>query len=331
MIRVALVGAGGMGGVHLGVYESMEDVELVAVVEIEIAKALSKIKGKNVKIYDNIDEMLKNEKVDLIDICTPSYLHPEHAIKAMDNGINVICEKPLALSVEDAEKMEKSAERNNVLFMTAHVIRFWPEYMYLKKVYDEGTLGQLYHADFSRIGGRPKWSWQNWMMDEKKSGLVPLDLHIHDADYIYYLLGEPKAVSGNECKDGEKVNYLSAVYEYEKAFVRAEAAWYDCSLPFSMSYRAVFEKGIVEYKNGKLTVYENGKEAKEIKVDNEVMENSGINISSAGGYSNEIRYFVDCVKSGKKPAVITPQESVNCLKILYKLKEALKKAEKVFL
>lgn len=329
MLKVGLVGAGGMGGLHLDIYESMEDLELSAVVDIDTEKASSKLKNKNTRVYSSIDDMLENEKLDIVDVSTPSYLHKEHAIKAMKKGISVICEKPVTLYSKDAEEMAATAKENGVFFMVAHVIRFWPEYALLKKYYEENTFGKLYHAAFSRVGQKPTWSFENWMLQEGKSGRVITDLHIHDADFILYLMGKPKAVIGQSSEGGEKISYISATYEYENSFATAEGAWYDAPLPFSMSYRAVFERAIVEFKDAKLTVYEKDKEAKEIKVDNELVETSGINISASGGYYNEISYFADCIKNNIPPSVITPEESVECLKVLESLRESIKRRQKI--
>jgi predicted dehydrogenase len=329
MLKVGLVGAGGMGGLHLDLYESMEDIELAAVVDIDTEKAGSKLKNKNTRVYSSIDEMLEKEALDFVDVSTPSYLHKEHAVKAMKKGIHVICEKPIALYSKDAEEMAVVAKENGVFFMVAHVIRFWPEYALLKKYYEEKTFGKLYHAAFTRVGQKPTWSWENWMLQEEKSGRVIKDLHIHDADFILYLMGKPKAVIGHSNEEGEKISYISAAYEYENSFATAEGAWYDAPLPFSMSYRAVFERAIVEFKDGKLAIYEKDKEPKEVKIDNVLMENSGINISASGGYYNEIRYFAHCIKNNIPPSVITPEESVECLKVLESLRESIKKRQKI--
>lgn len=331
MLKVGLVGAGGMGGLHLDIYESMEDVELTAVVDIDTKKAASKIKNNYTRVYSNIEEMLEKEQLDFVDVCTPSYLHKEHALKAMEKGLHVICEKPVTLYSEDAQEMTETAKENNVFFMVAHVIRFWPEYVMLKKYYDEKTYGKLHHAIFNRVGQKPTWSFENWMLHEEKSGRVITDLHIHDADFILYLMGRPKAVIGHSCEEGENISYISAVYEYENSFVTSEGAWYDAPLPFSMSYRAVFERAIVEFKDNKLTIYEKDKEAVEVKLENMIIENSGINISSSGGYFNEISYFTECIKRNTQPGIIVPEESVECLKVLENLRESIKRKEKIYI
>ena len=141
--------------------------------------------------------------------------------------------------------------------------------------------------------------------------------HLPDGTFVTLILGMFDPDSGR--LDGEQINYIQAIYDYGQAFVSAEAAWYDAPLPFSMSYRAVFEKGIIEYKNGILTLYHQSGETLVIDIHHEPI-NSQFNINEAGGYYNEIEYFLNCVKTNHSPEVITPQESVECLKLLEKLK-----------
>lgn len=321
MLRVAIVGCGGMGGVHFDIYKRLADVEVVALVDIRIEKALEKAQGTSIRVYTDINEMLKQEKVDIVDLCTPSYLHKDLAITAMKNGCHVLCEKPMALSSQDALEMNRVSELNQVYYMTAHVIRFWPEYRYLEKVIREGTLGRVFHGHFSRIGLKPAWSWNNWMQDEYKSGRVLFDLHIHDADYIFKLFGKPIKIAPLRVDEGEKICYWHNLYQYDNFFITAEAAWYDCLYPFQMTYRVVFESGIIEYKQGRLFVYEKNKEGKEIPIDDILLSELGLYAKS--GYENEIRYFIQCVREKRPPAVITTDESFQCLEILESIKSTV--------
>ena len=88
----------------------------------------------------------------------------------MGKGINVICEKPVSLKKEDVARVYGAAKKNNVKFMIAQVLRFWPEYEIVKKIYDEKTYGNLLSGSMTRLGCRPKWSWDNWMTDKNRSG-----------------------------------------------------------------------------------------------------------------------------------------------------------------
>ena len=181
MLKVALVGVGGISGAHIPAWESMKDAELVALCDIR-PEQMEKYPNK--RRYTDFDEMLAKEEIDILDICLPTYLHADFSVKAMEKGINVICEKPVSLKKEDVARVYAAAEKNNVKFMIAQVLRFWPEYEIVKKIYDEKTYGNLLSGSMTRLGCRPKWSWDNWMTDKNRSGLVPFDLHIHDLDFM---------------------------------------------------------------------------------------------------------------------------------------------------
>ncbi|HOJ11063.1 MAG TPA: Gfo/Idh/MocA family oxidoreductase [Clostridiales bacterium] len=328
MIKVALIGAGRMGKVHFDAYKSIPDVKIVAAVDIEIQAAKERLNDADVVFYDDLDCMLKKEKVDMVDICTPTYLHAEHAIKAMDKGVHVICEKPISLNVDDARKIVDAAHRNNVFFMVAQVIRFWPEYEYLKKVYDEKTYGKLYQILFTRVGEMTKSSWKDWMRDISKSGMAPIDLHIHDVDFILHMFGKPNAVTSFAKQDGKNISWINTHYDYNDAIIEAEGAWYQPKYSFSMSYRASFEDAILEYKSSKLTLYKSCGETTQIHLE-DVKSTSQLNVGSVNGYQYEIEYFVNCVRNNIPPKRIIPEESVMSLELVLKELESAREAKKV--
>ena len=143
MLKVALVGVGGISGAHIPAWESMDDAELVAICDIR-PERMEKYTDKH--RYTDFDEMLENENVDILDICLPTFLHADFAVKAMEKGINVICEKPISLNREDVHRVYSTAKKNNVCFMVAQVLRFWPEYEVVKNIYDSGKYGKLLSA-----------------------------------------------------------------------------------------------------------------------------------------------------------------------------------------
>ena len=186
MLKVGLVGVGGISGAHIPAWQSMEDVELVALCDVRPEQMT---RYPELRQYTDMDDMLAKEQLDLLDICLPTYLHADAAVKAMERGIHVLSEKPVSLKAEDVHRLYETAKRNNVRFMVAQVLRFWPEYIYLKEIYDSGRYGKLLSGRMARLGHMPGWSWDNWMKDESRSGLVPFDLHIHDLDFMVYTFG----------------------------------------------------------------------------------------------------------------------------------------------
>ena len=130
-MKIALVGVGGMGGVHLSVYKGMNDIELVALCDIRLDMLKEKAAGLSAKLYADYDEMLAAEKPDMVDICTPTYLHVEMAVKAMEAGAHVLSEKPMALNGKETDILLDTIKKTGKRYMTAQVVRFMNAYKYL--------------------------------------------------------------------------------------------------------------------------------------------------------------------------------------------------------
>ena len=314
MLKIALAGVGGISGAHIPAWEAMKDAELVALCDIR-PEQMEKYPDK--RHYTDFDEMLGSEEIDILDICLPTYLHADYAVRAMEKGINVICEKPVSLKREDVARVYGAAKKNSVKFMIAQVLRFWPEYEVLKRIYDEKTYGRLLSGSMTRLGCYPKWSWDGWMMDENRSGLVPFDLHIHDLDFMVYAFGKPKEKTVFRSKRPEQ-DYINAVYSYDGFFVSTEASWYASPYPFKAEFLFQFENAVVAFEDGKMTVYErDGKIFSPI--DGSGSDTGNIGLPASDAYANEINYFADCVRTGKDPEKVKPDGLEAVIDILKSL------------
>lgn len=311
MLKVGMAGIGGISGAHIPAWEAMEETELAALCDIR-QECLEKYPDKH--LYTDFQEMLNAEQLDILDICLPTYLHADYAVQAMERGIHVICEKPVSLKAEDVERVYEAARRNNVKFMVAQVLRFWPEYDLLKEIYDSGKYGKLLSGSMSRLGGIPKWSWDNWMADEKRSGLVPFDLHIHDLDFLVYAFGKPEDAKVHRAKRPEQ-DYFSVVYEYPEFFVTTEASWYAAPYPFTASFRFQFEKAILAFERQQCMLYEEDGTVTDLTEAAEG-DTGGINLPKSDAYANEIRYFTKCVLEDRFPERVKPGELRQVIEIL---------------
>lgn len=311
MLKVAVVGCGGISGVHVPAWESFEDCELVAICDVR-PEMMDKYPGK--RRYTDYKELLENEELDIVDICLPTYLHADYSVMAMEKGINVVCEKPISLDRADVERVYSCAKKNNVKFMVAHVIRFWSEYKFIKDVYDNQTYGKLLSGSMSRLGGFPKWTWDNWMSDEKRSGLTPYDLHIHDLDFMVYAFGAPKKAITHRSKLPNQ-DYMHAVYEFGDFFLTGEASWYASCYTFRMRYKFQFEKAVIALEDSGLNVYTD--DGRIIPVTGGASEESGtINLPATNAYAEELEYFKNCVLADKEADIVKPEELECVIDIL---------------
>ena len=314
MLKIGLMGVGGISGEHIPVWDNMKDAELVTLCDIR-PERMERYGDKH--CYTNFDEMLENESIDILDICLPTYLHADYAIKAMEKGINVICEKPVSLKEEDVERVYSTAKRMNVKFMVAQVLRFWPEYELLKEIYETQKYGKLLSGTMTRLGCYPRWSWDGWMMDEKRSGLVPFDLHIHDLDFMVYAFGMPKVAHQYRSKLPDQ-DFISISYDFGDFQINSEASWYATSYPFTAEFRFQFENAVVANENGKMMIYLRDDEKIDLSQDAEG-DTGAINLPKSDAYANEINYFADCVKNNKPVEKVKPSELSCVLNILNNL------------
>ncbi|MBQ8742155.1 MAG: Gfo/Idh/MocA family oxidoreductase [Clostridia bacterium] len=319
-MKVAIVGVGGMGGVHFNIYRNMEGIEFVAACDIRF-EMLKQKAGENpsFRLYDDYAEMLATEKPDLVDICTPTHLHVEQAIMAMESGANVLSEKPMGIDSADCNKLLETIKRTGKKYMTAQVVRFMNAYVYLREVMESGKYGRLESLAMQRFSSTPRWSNENWMLDKSKSGHVALDLMIHDIDYVQSLLGMPKAING-VCRDmNDLSNFAFATYAYDNCIVSIETGWYKANIPFNAGYKAVFENGYIKLENGVL--YDCGE-----KVDfgdlGKIKE-TGINISNVDGYEGEIIYFIDCLKNNLPSVKVTPESAALTIELVEKTLDSM--------
>lgn len=316
MLKVGLVGTGGISRAHIPAWNAMKETQLVALCDVrpEMMEEFSEQRH-----YTDFAEMLEKEDLDILDICLPTYLHVDYAVQALEKGIHVFCEKPISLKEEDVARAYDAAKLSGVSFMIAQVLRFWPEYEFLKSVVDSCRYGKLLSGSMYRLGVKPKWSWDNWMLDPNRSGMVPFDLHIHDLDFLVYALGVPANVVKHRSLRPDQ-DYIANVYEYPDFFVSVEAAWYAAPMPFGAGYRFQFEDALIIYADGVCKVYQNDGTILDFSAAvAKTVDAGSVNLIQSDAYANEIRYFTDCVLAGSFPDKVKAEELTAVIRILNSL------------
>jgi UDP-N-acetylglucosamine 3-dehydrogenase len=186
MIRTAVIGVGSMGKNHARVYTELPDVQLVGVADAdgELAGAVGKRLG--VKSYQNYLEMLSTEQPEAVSIAVPTALHMEVAMAAMQAGADILIEKPIAATVDEAKFLIEQASVLGRKLMVGHIARFNPAIQVLKQKLEAGALGRIFQIICRRVGPFPARI--------RDVGVV-VDLAPHDLDIMRYLTGlEPLRV-----------------------------------------------------------------------------------------------------------------------------------------
>jgi len=322
MIKVGICGSGFMGRMHAECYRLIPGVKVVAVASKDEAEAVAFAHRHGAQVYGDAAELIRDAEVDVVDVCLPTHLHAKYAILAAQRGRAVFCEKPLARTLTQADQMVRAVKKADVPFMVGHCIRFWPEYAALKKIHDDGRLGKLESLSLRRVQGKTTFGWQDWFNDPKLSGCCILDFHIHDADFVRYLLGEPRGV---QC--AATYRWCCVNYQYPGIVVSSEAGWSRAD-PFEMTFRAVFQKGVLLYssRTEPLTLYREGREPTRVKLAGPKVGQAaaGGNISTMAAYYSELKYFVDCLRSRKRPAAVGIEDARDSLALVLKEMAAAK-------
>jgi predicted dehydrogenase len=326
-VKLGLLGIGFMGSMHFNAYRAYRKAKVVALSDLNPAK----LSGDWSSIAGNIDDpnaaavdltgihlhadpadLFADPDVDVVDITLPTFLHAQYAVAALEAGKHVVCEKPMAITLAECDRMIAAAKAAGKQLFVAHCIRFWPEYVLLKKAIDSGRYGKVLSARFWRMSATPTWSWDNWLMDEKRSGSAAVDLHIHDTDFVNYLFGVPKAVRSTgvirHCSN-TGVDSILTHYDYGDGgpSVAADGNWVAApGFGFNHGFAVCLEKA---------TVYYDLKSEKPLTVHPLKGKDKTPKPPAHDGYVAELRHFVGCIAAGKPSDTVTAQDARDALKV----------------
>ena len=336
-LKVGLIGLGGICcSVHMYGYDMLKDrVEIVAVCDINPDKITSFKKQFNmpdVLGFTDYKELLEVEGLDYVDICTPNYLHSIIAVDALNKGIHVFCEKPDAVSVEEAIKMREAAEKNGRHLMVMRNNRYRNTAKYLKKYIADGNMGDIYCGRCGWLRRRGIPGKGGWFTTKEQSGGGPLiDLGVHMIDLAIWLMGNPTpvAVSGctynkfanNELSDSinssfgeKKADGIFDVEDLAMGFIKFEngaCLQIEFSWASNVENETVFvelrgDKAGFNFKDGYITIFGE---------DGGALVDTKPRVYDSHTHCYNIEHFVDVLQNGATPD-FTPTQGVNMIKIL---------------
>ncbi len=344
-----MVGAGNISETHITRYKKNPNVEIVAVCDIDEAKL-----NKYADAYDiqhrftSVAEMLASVDLDAADVCVWNCAHAECTIAALNAGLDVLCEKPMAMTAAEAQTMKDAADKNGKLLMLGFVTRFSDAARITKDFIDNGYLGDIYYskATYVRRHGTPG----GWFSDKSRSGGGPLiDIGVHPLDLTRYLMGNPKPVS---------VYCVTANELHEdRANLKTHVAWRPEGADPKKDICDIESNaiGIIRYENGASTLLEcsynlhaddsSGRvlygtkgglnldtmkyytDVNGFMVDSEIKNIENYN-EAKDQFQAQIDHFVDCCLNGTK-CISTAEDGVVIMKILEGLYESARTGKSV--
>ncbi|MEH7387528.1 Gfo/Idh/MocA family oxidoreductase [Bacillus sp. JJ1521] len=316
MQNVLLIGAGTMGMEHASSYYAMEDVQVVGIVDFKKEQAAQIIGDHDTKIFQTLEEAVKGlEHIDVIDVCVPTFLHKEYVMKAADFGIDVICEKPLAYTLDDAREMMDYCAKKNVKLFVGHVVRFFPQYAKAKEFVAKGAIGDIGVVRTRRGGSFPA-GLNDWYSDRTKSGGVILDLIIHDFDFLRWTFGEVERVFA---KGLTKLDYAIVTLVFKSGVIaHVEGSWLHQT--FSTQFEFAGKSGIIEYDSLKeepifLSIKQSNGAKTGVQVPQSPLKKSP--------YFIELEHFLKCLKTNGTP-IVTAEDAYKAMEISIATLQSLK-------
>jgi predicted dehydrogenase len=320
MIRIGLVGSGGMGTVHYQNYRHIQNCQVVALVGVTPQSRECSVEW-GVPLFEDIPAMAKSVEVNVVDVCSPTFLHKEHVLQALSLGMHAITEKPVALHSQDAREMFTLADQQGKLLFVAQVLQFTREVEVLRTLVRSGEYGKPLDAYFERLSARPRWVQNGWLFDKEKSGLLPFDLHIHDLDVIVSLFGSPSSFSftSDGGKDKPYKEHYRFLYQYPELNVAAEAAWFNADFPFTARWRVYFENAVVVNDGTRVAAYAFDQPVRIFDTQEDLLIPTGINLPPTGMFYRELSHFMECIERGVPSDKVSREQVMTVIGLLEEL------------
>ena len=336
MVNIGIVGVGFMGVTHYKAIDKVKGGKVTALVSRDENKRRGdwrSIQGNfgggggiqdlsRIQCYESLDELLADPAIDLVDICLPTTLHVDASIRALAAGKHVLLEKPIAINLRDADKIMAAAKKYRRQFMVAHVLRYFPEFRLIKQVVAAGEYGKVLAAHFKRMISRPQW-WDP--KDLQRTGGPAIDLHIHDADFVQFLFGMPKAVTAQGyIGRGDTIEYINTHYQYPgKMAISAQGGWLvQQGCPFEHGYDIYFEDATLKFNSSW------GDSPQLLTKDGKIRKPR---LPGRDGFVGELQEAVDSVARKKVSKELGGQSARNSLALCLKEIESVKKGRRITL
>ncbi|GGL98198.1 Gfo/Idh/MocA family protein [Nakamurella endophytica] len=307
-LRVGILGAGYIAAAHADAWAVHPGAELVAVADPDPARAASLAGRYGAAAVAGLAELLDRD-VDAVSVCTPSPTHADLAVAALAAGTHVLCEKPVARTLADADRIVEAGQRGPGVLMVGHVSRYEPDHRAARRVVAEGTLGPVRMMSQSLVGPFPDWSAGGWLGDETRSGGPLVDLAIHSFDFLTWVVGDvPERVHavGSRRPDG-LLDYAVATVVYRGgAMAVVETSWgHPAVAGLTLSCEIVGTEGRLAWDYPGISVG---------RLHTASGHTRDFSPLGRRGFHDEIAAFVDAVRAGG-PAPIPAEDGRTALRI----------------
>lgn len=318
-MKVAVIGCGIMGRTHANAYNQLQDAELVGVCDFVEEVARKEAETFNTTPYFSFEEMVKEAKPEVVSICLPTHLHKEYVMKAADLGIHVICEKPIAPTLEESREMIAYCEAKGVRLFVAHVVRFFPSYKNISNKVKAGAVGSLGVIHTKRIGSHPG-ALKPWYKDISKSGGVIMDLMIHDLDYVRSIAGDVKSVYAIG-RTTDDVDYALVTLRFENGAIANLEAFWGYPGAFTTAVEVSGNKGVIRFNSADSATVKVRKAADPSTGTDAIAKDLSPHLHDP--YYYELQNFLNSISSGE-PSEVTAEDGYEAVRLSLAALESLR-------
>lgn len=325
-LRAGVIGAGAFGEIHIAAYQSLSDVEVVAICDSS-PRRLREVatKYRIPHRFTDFEELCARKDIDLVSIATPEESHLAPVRAAAKNGKHVLLEKPIATSLLDAENILAASEKAGIILMVGHILRFENTYGTVKREIEKGNLGKVVSIHARR--NRPKQALQRML-----NRVHPIISNgIHDIDLcLWYTQDRVRSVRAvtrrASFSNYPQVNW-SLVEFHGGAVACLETHWMipdQAGVMANDSMQVIGTKGVADIHFAPLYLWkETGAEIPNVSYD------AWFNNRVYGAIREEVNYFVDCVRRNSRPEILKPVDAVNALKVALALVRSAKEKREI--
>jgi predicted dehydrogenase len=350
VLKTAIIGCGGIGmSKHIPSLAKIPEVQLVAFCDIvteRAQEAAEKFGAEGARVYKDYQELLQDKSIDVVHVCTPNKSHADISVAALEAGKHVMCEKPMAKTAADALRMVEAAGRTGKKLTIGYQNRFREDSRYLKKLCEEGELGEVYYAKAHAIRRRAVPTWGVFLNEEEQGGGPLIDIGTHALDLTLWMMDnyKPKSVMGSVYKklgsrkdaanawgpwDPEKFTVEDSAFGYitmeNGATVVLESSWALNSLQIGEAKTTLCgtEAGADMLDGLRI----NGEKYGKLYVTKPGLDASGVDFYDASKESpadREARVWIDCILEDKE-VVVKPEQAyvvTQLLEAIYKAAES---------
>jgi predicted dehydrogenase len=329
MITVAILGGGFMAAAHAPGYRALAG-------RVRVKTVCSRSPGRAEKVASelgaafttDVEAVIRDPEVDALDIVVPTPLHRELGVRALDGGKDVLLEKPIALTLEDADAIIAAAERSGRQLMVGMVLRYFAEYVEIERRIRGGELGRPRSISAYRLS--PPADWNEWMRDPAQSGGTAVDLMIHDFDQLNWLLGAPGTVFARSAAGA--VGDVVACVEYDGGVGVVEGSMVmPPSYPFSAGIRVLCERGAIEHGFRAAPAEDGGNIGGDIESVVRLHPDEGppqtLEVEGGDPWAAEVAEFVACLEEGRPVERGTGEQARAALRVALAVNRSLESGQ----